>query len=304
MTRLRSIYLYYNNNEELKSLLHHIPHNASYLLSIKSEGTEYRQVSSDIVSSLLTKYSFEKLHLHNDVKYDGHRRQEKFWPAQCKLKSLLISGCTIDEYYVILQELPYLKTLVIQKWAKPGRDESLTTPQILNSSLTSLTFNKCSLRFSHVVPLLSFTRELTHLKLICDSKKFDGLFDGQYWEGFIQKNLCRLKQFQFFFSNDLSKKDKCTPLDDLIASFRSPFWLKEKRWFVECNFVLNKSIIWLYTTPICVSGLESSLRCEISAVDNVCRLIQKPIYPKTNPTSKQVLCGTVKFPPSLLLKAN
>jgi hypothetical protein len=180
MTRLRSIYLYYNNNEELKSLLHHIPHNASYLLSIKSEGTEYRQVSSDIVSSLLTKYSFEKLHLHNDVKYDGHRRQEKFWPAQCKLKSLLISGCTIDEYYVILQELPYLKTLVIQKWAKPGRDESLTTPQILNSSLTSLTFNKCSLRFSHVVPLLSFTRELTHLKLICDSKKFDGLFDGQY----------------------------------------------------------------------------------------------------------------------------
>ncbi|CAF1492229.1 unnamed protein product, partial [Adineta steineri] len=286
MTRLRSINFHDNKKSELHVLLSYIPTNASYSLSIKSDAKDYR-ISSNLVSSLLTGYKFKKLYIHNQIEYGYKRRREELWSPQCNLTSLLIDKCEFNDYYTILQNLSYLKTLTINNMSKAYSIEYFQSRNILNSTLTSLTFDKCELPLDHIILLLSLTPELTYLKLICDSKEFDTLFDGHYWEEFIQTKLCRLKQFQFFFSNDFSNKDKWAHLDDLIAPFRRPFWLKEKHWFVACNFVLYQSIIWLYTTPIYVSNLENLLRCELSAVDNVCRLTTKPIYPKINSSSKK-----------------
>lgn len=287
MTQLRSITFCYNYEAELHTLLSYIPKDASYSLSIKSD-TEHYQITCNLVSALLTKYKCEKLYLHNKIKYDYKRREEKLWSSQCNLKSLLIDECTFDDYYTILQNLSYLKTLTVSNMSKPFSIEHFQSRTILNSTLSSLTFDKCQLSLAHIALLLSLTPELTYLKLICAGENVGTLFDGHYWEEFIQTKLCQLKQFQFFFNNRFSRTDNWAYLDDLITPFRTPFWLKEKHWFGKCNFVLNKSMLWLYTTPVCVSDLENSIRCELSVVDNICRLTKEPIYPKTNLTSKQV----------------
>ncbi|CAF4656252.1 unnamed protein product, partial [Rotaria magnacalcarata] len=92
------------------------------------------------------------------------------------------------------------------------------------SGLVSLTMNNCYLSFGELDFLLSLTPSLIHFKLINVGWNSNSLFDGFRWEKFIQKRLP-------FLNN----------LHSIINSYRTPFWLERKHWYVTCDYTISAS---------------------------------------------------------------
>ncbi|CAF2680320.1 unnamed protein product [Rotaria sp. Silwood2] len=74
--------------------------------------------------------------------------------------------------------------------------------------------------------------------------------DGHQWEQIIRDHLIKLKRFRLKLTRKL-KNDRNWEqhLDELIDSFRSRFWLEERRWFVQCDWDPDVAAIYLYTLP-------------------------------------------------------
>ncbi|CAF1424534.1 unnamed protein product [Adineta steineri] len=128
--------------------------------------------------------------------------------------------------------------------------------------------------------LLSLTPSLGHLKLISSRSTLDSIFDGSYWEQLIQKKLLLLNQFQFSFTCIKNEFDDTATFDSLILPFQSPFWVNNKKWFVTCGYILQESIIMLYTRPLCIEldGTTRSSVSEVSSTNPKCRLILHDNY--------------------------
>jgi hypothetical protein len=138
-----------------------------------------------------------------------------------------------------------------------------------------LTIDDCQLSIPKLECLLSLTPSLAHLKLVSSRSTLDPIFDGSYWEQFIQNKLLLLNKFQFFFTDNTYKSHNSTTLDSLILPFQSPFWLNNKHWFVTCDYIPRESKIKLYTTPVCMKvdvATRSSI-FEVSLTNPKCRLI-------------------------------
>jgi hypothetical protein len=146
-----------------------------------------------------------------------------------------------------------------------------------SSLLSSLTINHCSLSMEELELLLSRTPALVHLKLVSRERTFDSMFDGYNWEQFIRAKLHRLNKFEFFFSYIDKTDDDITNVDSLVDSFRTPFWLYDKRWFITCDYVFESQAFNLYTPSISIAGFENSIRCEISAVDGMYSFAGLPV---------------------------
>jgi hypothetical protein len=76
--------------------------------------------------------------------------------------------------------------------------------------------------------------------------------NGNRWENIIINHLPKLKTFQLkmntqYWSN-YNKKDE---VDKLLMSFSSHFWIRERRWFVRCDWNPNPNsgYLCLYTLP-------------------------------------------------------
>ncbi|CAF1184385.1 unnamed protein product [Adineta steineri] len=68
------------------------------------------------------------------------------------------------------------------------------------------------------------------------------LITGDRWEHLICNYLPKLKTFKLRMSDDLPVNDNIEErADELINSFRSSFWIKERRWFVRC-YTLHKKL--------------------------------------------------------------
>jgi len=156
--------------------------------------------------------------------------------------------------------------------------------------LVSLTIGKCRLSTQELECLLTLTPSLSHLKLVSSRSTFDSIFDGSYWERFIQEKLPLLNQFQFFLTCTSKKFDDTTTLDSLILPFQSPFWLKNKNWFVICSYILRQSRMILYTTPICieVTGQTESAIFEVSSTNPKCCLILHENYNRSYSSKEEV----------------
>lgn len=84
-----------------------------------------------------------------------------------------------------------------------------------------------------VTNALRYLPQLTRLALY-DRKSRDSLPDGRIWEKFIQSSLPLLKTFQFCFI--IFRLDASSNyLNQAVASFSTPFYLLEKRWFIQCH---------------------------------------------------------------------
>ncbi|CAF3765104.1 unnamed protein product [Adineta steineri] len=122
--------------------------------------------------------------------------------------------------------------------------------------------------------LLLLTPSLVHLKLVSSRSKIDSIFDGSYWEQFIQNNLLLLNKFHFFFACNNNKLNDITTLDSVILPFQSPFWRNSKRWFVTCDYIPEESKIRLYTTTSIWKNIETrSPKLLISSINPKCRMI-------------------------------
>ncbi|CAF4189268.1 unnamed protein product, partial [Adineta steineri] len=201
------------------------------------------------------------------------------WPDQCKLQHLVIDSCIYGEYLDILQKLPYLRTLVMRNCTI---DDTHSTLLLLSkfktpSSLISLTISDCSFSLKNLTLLLSPIPTLLHLKLISHRSILDSFFHGSRLEELIRAKAPALVRFEFFLSYNYQENDQFISLESLMDPFRTPFWLNDKRWFVTCAYVPKGSTIWLHTTPIRDCGIEKLVRCEVSWIDNQCRLTQRSI---------------------------
>ena len=168
------------------------------------------------------------------------------WPRDCPLTCLHIEDCRAEDYLLILQQLPVLKTLVVDNY-KPrwgNRFPSITYP-----SLESLTINIYDCWMNPIQSDLSLTPSLRHLELFASCCHDPSIVNGKKWEEFVQRTLFDLETFRFSFTFNCGVSKKA---EEFIESFRSPFWLEEKRWFVcaEKSEVLPCQV-HLYTMPLC-----------------------------------------------------
>ncbi|CAF2138775.1 unnamed protein product [Rotaria magnacalcarata] len=199
--------------------------------------------------SLVTRFDLRKLIL----KYSKELIGNISWPYNCNLNYLSLEKCTYSQYQLILGNLPYLKTLIIRDCIIRDHNEMIVT---FYSHLSSLTINDCHLSVNDIEFLLAQTPSLVYLKLGSRREVFDSIFDGSSWEKFIIANISSLKKFEFLFSYTLKNNNAMPNINSHIDSFRTPFWLNEKRWFVICDYNMQQKIINLYTTPICISKTD------------------------------------------------
>ena len=72
--------------------------------------------------------------------------------------------------------------------------------------------------------------------------------NGHTWRQFILDYLPNLKKFQFLMFYDGNNEKE---IDEMLDSYRTPFWLVDHQWFVRCQWevYINTVSIYLYTLP-------------------------------------------------------
>ena len=78
--------------------------------------------------------------------------------------------------------------------------------------------------------------------------------NGHTWEQIIIEYLPKLEVFQWKMENELLDKDENDidkMIDQLLTTFQTPFWIKERQWYVRCSWNPSKSYKWmiLHTLP-------------------------------------------------------
>ncbi|CAF1203621.1 unnamed protein product [Adineta steineri] len=140
--------------------------------------------------------------------------------------------------------------------------------------LTSLTIHDCKLPLERLRSILITVPSLTYLKLVSSRSVYGSVFDGSFWEQFIQTRFPQLKKFEFCFTYPIEGDIIIHSVNSIITSFRSSFWIHEKRWFTVCDHFIKSRQIAVYTKPICMNRYETLIKCEAMPVNSNCRLIE------------------------------
>ncbi|CAF4560671.1 unnamed protein product [Rotaria socialis] len=289
-TRLHSItFCNVRRAAEINRFLEHVTSITSFSLTIVGyEGERDRILES--IFPLVINSKLRKLSLHN-LNYTNSTLP---WPIQSTLEQLTIQDCTYDQYCVILSNSFQLKSFTMRNCImntihKTG-SSSLTTASHLAKrqrtspttagyhQLISLAIGNCELPIKDLELLLSMTPSLVYLKLVSPREVFDSIFNGSYWKQYIQNTLPLLNKFEFLLTFDIMKYDGHMDIESLILPFHDSFWLSEKRWFVACDYIINRPRINLYTTPVCVRSEENKhATLQISSTDGIVHAIFYPI---------------------------
>ncbi|CAF2847057.1 unnamed protein product [Rotaria sp. Silwood2] len=151
--------------------------------------------------------------------------------------------CRMFKLANLLQQTPRLQRLFTSF-------ESLGTEERLPSTVESITMLKF-LRVDSKNPLTHVLQNTPNLT--CLIIETSGTYiDGHHWEDVIVNNLRMLKVFRLFmlfqFYNDENKDEKA---NEVLNSFRSSFWLDERKWFVRCHWDSSEitNNVSLYTLP-------------------------------------------------------
>ncbi|CAF1116807.1 unnamed protein product [Adineta ricciae] len=164
----------------------------------------------------------------------------------CSLKHLSIGGfrCDLDYLFHLYGHTPYIEYLSVNLYELC--DEYPQLP--LLHTLTKLEL-KCEASFHMIQVLLRKTVNLKHLTIELTTIGID----GQKWQELIRTHLTQLEVFNLKmdyrltdFDDDLQEE-----VDELIDTYRTPFWIEEHQWFVRCfGFVKDDNVlIHLHTLP-------------------------------------------------------
>ncbi|CAF4235041.1 unnamed protein product, partial [Adineta steineri] len=104
---------------------------------------------------------------------------------------------------------------------------------------------------------ISNLSELTNLEIYQKEQGYT-IPNGQQWEQIISSSCPLLKNlkfvFQFPYQSYISNQMK-----QIIASFSTPFYINEKKWFVRCDIWTRYRAVILYTLPFTFNRLKCSL---------------------------------------------
>lgn len=226
--------------------------------------------SVEILSNVITYFNLKYLDLNNTDSVI----ERITWPSQCRLTRLHIGTCTYNEYQLILRQLPYLKAISLQNCIMNFQSATISTS---SPGLVSLSILGCVLSIENLYSILSLTPALTYFKVISSTSGFNAFFDGSTWEQFIISKLIHLNKFEFLFSlNHVYGTNYTHSLESIIALFQTPFWLEDKHWFVTCDFLMRREKkLRIYTTPMCTTDSEDSMRFEVSSKNSICRFTKR-----------------------------
>lgn len=282
-TRLSSLSLHGIRDKDLEQILNSLHTNCLTSISIESSERDHDNVWK-LISSLLLQANIQNLYTSNM----DYKMEHLSWPVQNRLRKQVFNKCTYTEHLVILDQLPSLRNLIMKDCIMKDTDDNPpTSPSMtLHTSLNSLTINDGSSSLNLEL-LIAPIFELRHLKLISKYRKFDSMFDGYHWEQIIRTKPPHLKKLEFFLSCWNEREDNTYKIEPILATFKTPFWLIEKRWFICCSIMLSGSSIYLYTMPINIRYGEI-VRCEVSSIDDTCRLTSRSFNTMVDHTSTEV----------------
>lgn len=124
------------------------------------------------------------------------------------------------------------------------------------------TKNNLQFFFQHFINLI----KLKYLQIQGDFIREEYFIDGHQLKDFIQKSCPQLKVFKFFFI--LSKWSMKYSIDDFIQPFINDFWLKDKKWFIKCDYRAFFDRTYLYTIPFINKHLNYSNLSQIKSTTN------------------------------------
>ncbi|CAF0980332.1 unnamed protein product [Adineta steineri] len=152
-------------------------------------------------------------------------------------------GCSFNNIIQILQHTPSMRILSI---TVESEDENEQLP-IMFTPITTL-----KLQFYGTTRALnSFLQNMSNLhNLTIDM--IDNYMNGHEWKQIIVEHLTKLKTLRFRMpiyglnSHGIEKE-----IDELLDTFRTPFWLDEHQWYVRCDWYsdFTSSSGCLYTLP-------------------------------------------------------
>lgn len=237
-----------------------------------------------LLSSFIVQSNLQKLHLE----YNSYMSRWIAFSAQCSLYDLTISSCTCSEYVMVLNHCPRLRTFVIDHYV--GLDDTILSScsSLCHDQLNSLIIGDCQLSTEYIESFLSLTPSLKHLEVISNRSNVDLIFDGHFWTRLIQNKLATLHHLEFIFKYHFSSTDDFHSMSSIISSFRTPFWLTDKHWFVTCDYVISTSDIVLYTNSLGAPDGEVLIRNEALSMDQVHILTRPQPHNVSNSEQEQV----------------
>ena len=249
---LRSLSLNKIEENNLFAILMHLSNCSLQSLTIDcSAWCAFSYTIRVLFASTIAKSNLERLDLNIAYRYLD---MISWPPLPITLKYLRIERCTFQEYCMILRHNVNLRQFHLTDCLMYNSDDSMYRPTdvIAPLQLTSLSFGPCFMRMKELLIFLSCTPRLQQLKLIIWTDPCDSVIDGKKWENFLSEKLSSLKKFQFFFDDDLGHVTNDTVnIQSYLQSFRTPFWIEDKHWYVTCDYIKSSSIVRLYTLPIC-----------------------------------------------------
>jgi len=118
------------------------------------------------------------------------------------------------------------------------------------STISSITqFNTWFVSVEQTI-VVSILQHMSNLRNLTVQSVGDIYIDGYQWEQIIRGHLIHLKRFRLKLRRKLvNNRNWKQNVDELVDSFRGPFWIKERRWFVQCDWDPDVAGIYLYTLP-------------------------------------------------------
>jgi hypothetical protein len=118
--------------------------------------------------------------------------------------------------------------------------------------LKSLTLEDNRMDIFKLEQFLSLTPSLKYLKVIGMAY----LIDSYRWEKILRIKLPNLEKFEFFFLSWKNVNYNFSDIQSLIRPFQTSFWLENKQWIVNCDYIFNPMEVMLYSIPICKSYFQ------------------------------------------------
>ncbi|CAF3229105.1 unnamed protein product [Rotaria socialis] len=160
----------------------------------------------------------------------------------------------LNQLALLVKKTPHLRSMCIRHHDIDDDKDYLSSP------LLSVTvFKLFSLRSRPV--MMNLLQNMPNLKNLTVETFYLNL-DGYQWEKIIVQYLFKLRIFRLKMHIQLTGiKNNEQQLDILFNSFRSPFWIEQRRWFVRCHSMLHNDYreILIYTLPLVFVNLDKNM---------------------------------------------
>lgn len=244
--RLQSLSLYHihslNRIQQIVSQCYHIP-SLTHLSFIKCN---FSHSEKDYEYFINTIWSLPKLtHCKLDETLPSHRLLTQISNVSHSIQYLSMKTVHCDMHTLshLLAYTPNLQQLCTTIFCS-CRDEQLQTS--ISSIISLNIIHKSSLN-----TMINLFHDMFNLRYLTLETNYIYL-NGTEWKKILIENLPNIKTFRLrMFFELLSVRNREEQVDVLVSSFRTPFWLRKHRWFVQCDWTsakLQKHAV-LYTLP-------------------------------------------------------